>query len=94
MSDDLGLRGRAWLHMLSEGGRWSVREIAIDMGATVHLMHNELEKMYDAGSVARHERKDGVERLVTYSVSDQCHMPMRLTLADVRQALRTAGETV
>lgn len=94
MSEDLGLRARAWLHMLSEGGRWSTRELAMDLGASVHLMQNELLKMYDAGSVARHQKGTGEERVITYSVADACRFPMGLTLADVRKALRTAGETV
>lgn len=94
MNDDFGLRGRAWVHMLAEGGRWSARELAMDIGGPVQLMHNELAKMYDAGSVARHERHDGPERFVTYSVNDQCHMPIKLTLGAIRKALRTAGETV
>lgn len=94
MGIEEGLTKRAWLHMLAEGGRWSVRDLAMDMGATTGQMQTTLMRMYDLGSVRRHERQDGNDKAITYSVGEDCRLPSNMTLAEVRKALQAAGETV
>ena len=87
-----GLTKRIWLHLLSEGGRWSPREISMDLREPYEDVRKATASMYEAGSILRHEK--GQERSISYSVGDSCMFPKWMTLADVRKALRTAGETV
>jgi len=87
-----GLTKRIWLHLLSEGGRWSPREISMDLREPYEDVRKASARMYDTGSVLRHEK--GPERSISYSVGEACLTPKGVTLADVRKALRTAGETV
>lgn len=88
------LARRAWLHMLAEGGRWTPRELAMDMGATAANMTAVLGWMYDTGLTLRHEKREGVDRVYTFSVGNPCMLPRELSLQDVRAALQKAGETV
>ena len=87
------LARRAWLHMLAEGGRWTPRELAMDMGATATNMANVLAWMYDTGLALRHS-VIGRPTEPSYSVGDPSEFPRGLTLRDVRAALQKAGETV
>ena len=87
-----GLTKRIWLHLLSEGGRWSPREISMDLREPYEDVRKASARMYDTGSVLRHER--GEDRSISYSIGDTCRVPNGATLGDVRKALRTAGETV
>ena len=84
---------RAWLHMLAEGGRWTPREMAMDMGTTATNMANVLSWMYDTGLALRHS-VIGRPTEPSYSVGNPCMIPRELSLQDVRAALQKAGETV
>lgn len=87
-----GLTKRIWLFLLAEGGRWSPREISMDLREPYEDVRKAAARMYDTGSVLRHER--GEERSITYSVGEACRVTSDVTLAELRKALRTAGETV
>lgn len=94
MSMEEGLTKRCWLHMLAEGGRWSVRDLAMDMGVTAQNVQNTVTRMHDLGSIKRHEKTETSGKSITYSVAKDCRLPSNLTLQDLLTALHKAGETV
>ncbi len=88
------MTGKIWLHMLSEGGRWTIRELAMDLKLPYDKVKDSIMRMYDSGgSVLRHAKGED-ERAVSYSVGERCRLPMGVTLMEVRRALQSAGETV
>ncbi len=93
MSTEQALTARIFLHALTEGGRWSVREMAMDLRVDYQSAKDAMSSMSETGSLIRHEKSDEAKTL-TYSVTERCRLPSGLTLMEVTRALRKAGETV
>ena len=55
-----GLTKRIWLHLLSEGGRWSPREISMDLREPDGDVRKASARVHETGSILRHEK--GPER--------------------------------
>ena len=80
---------RAWLHMLAEGGRWTIRELAMDTRADYGSVNAALTSMHDAGSVERHA-KTGEAKAVQYSVTSRCCAPLGVTVDEFTLAAKKA----
>lgn len=81
-----GVTQRLWLFMLEQGGRWTVAELAEQMGQGATYMDRILWSMHDVGSVTKYRsgaRKNGV----AFGVSPRNSMPHGLKLQQVAQAL-------
>lgn len=91
MTED-GITKRLWLHMLAEGGRWTVRELAQDTKSDYSTVNGTLMRMYDAGgSVCRYVAEG---KSAEYGISEKCIVPKNITLAELRAAMQKAGEVV
>lgn len=80
---------RIWLHMLAEGGRWSVRELAMDTRLDYGSANSAATAMYDSGSVVRHE-KAGEAKTIQYSVTQSCYAPQGISVSEFVEAARKA----
>lgn len=80
---------KAWLHMLAEGGRWTIRELAMDTRSDYGSVNAALASMYDSGSVVRHE-KAGADKAVQYSVHGPCTAPLGVSVNEFVAAAKKA----
>lgn len=93
MSSEHGLTPRVWLHMLTEGGRWSLPELCMDLQCERAVMWPTLDSMVTRGSVKRQDPTEPSGKPVYY-VTHDCRPPVSITLRQIVEALRKAGETV
>jgi len=74
---------RVWLHLLAEGGRWSIAEISdathIDNGA----VNSGLYRMSLQGMVMQHPTNRGRAR-TEFGVTKACKIPLGVTLAELQ----------
>lgn len=86
MKRQTGITQRIWLFMLENGGRWTVAELAEQMGGVAcAYMDRIVWSMHDCGSVTKYrsgQRKNGT----AFGVSPRNRIPQGLSLADVMRA--------
>jgi hypothetical protein len=78
---DESLNKRAWLLMLTEGGRWSMAELA-DALRVQNSLSGRVWRMCQQGMIVRHEKGIGRSR-VGFSVTRDCRIPHGVTLEDL-----------
>lgn len=82
---DKGITCTVWLHMLREGGRWKVGELAQEVDRDQTELRGLLRSMNNSGHVARFE-KDGEAKWVQYGITAACKVPVGVTLAEMASA--------
>lgn len=77
---------KAWLHMLREGGLWTVPELVTVCGLQRDTFRNHLARWTEAGCA--------VKRGTKFGVTPACKIPHGITLAELQDALaaNAAGE--
>lgn len=80
MADRTGKHLLIWMHLVKEGGRWSVAEIAEAIRMKPVAVNNALYRMFEQQMVDRRQRKDGYER-VSFGVTVKCKIPLGVTLS-------------
>lgn len=78
--------GKVWLHMLSEGGRWTVGELTGVAGKDRGHLERILYSMVDHGHVIRYRaghRKNGA----AYGVDHSCRIPRDVPLREILKAV-------
>jgi hypothetical protein len=82
MSKSPSLTSRLWLFMLEHGGRWTVSELAEEVGETPERIDRVLWFMHTVGSVNKArsgQRKNGV----AFGVTPRNRIPNGVTVAAV-----------
>jgi hypothetical protein len=73
---------KLWLHMLTEGGRWTSAEAADFLCIDQWSARALLNAMVAAGSLKRFEPAEG-SRANSFGVTSECRVPMGVTLAEL-----------
>ena len=76
-----------WLHMLKEGGRWSARELADELGHDSDKVRNALVTLFQGDAVKRYS-VPGHFSASNYGVTDDCVAPKFVTIKELSEALR------
>lgn len=71
----------AWLLMLSEGGRWSSKEISTRLGKD---LHSHLYRMTEQGYVSRYPSSE--DEPVQFGVTNDCKVPLGVTVRELMEA--------
>lgn len=82
------LTKRIWLHMLAEGGRWTVSELAIDFGSDTRAVTSAIYNLKESGAVVRHEKSDAIR--LQFSVNAKCTAPLGVSVDDFTNAAKKA----
>lgn len=73
---------RAWLLMVTQGGRWSASEVQQELG---HDLHAHLQRMVESG----HAKKfpgGAKSNSVKFGVTTDCKVPIGVTLKELAKA--------
>ena len=89
-SGNEGFAPRAYLLMLSRGGRWNAQEVGNALGTDTDSAHWNLASMARAGQATRHAPGQGSAR-VQFSVNIDSTIPRGTKLRLVDAALKQAG---
>jgi predicted ArsR family transcriptional regulator len=82
LEDDGVPRTRAiWLLLLTEGGRWTVAEVANELGVDTNHVCQYVAQMAGRGFLRRFEGKK-----LQYAVDKTCRVPMFITMGDIMGA--------
>lgn len=84
MTVRIGNNKRMWLHLLAEGGRWSIAEIAEATHMNAGAVGSGLYRMTLQGMVTQHPTSRGRAR-TEFGVSLACKVPLGVTLAELQQ---------
>lgn len=71
----------AWLLMLTEGGRWSSKEISKKLGKD---LHSHLYRMTEQGYVLKYPSTE--DDPVQFGVTTDCKVPLGVTMRDIMEA--------
>lgn len=72
-----------WLTVLRGGGKWSVFEIAEELGGSSDMVCRYINQMSERGYMRRHK---ATGKRLEYSVDKTCKVPQFLTMGEIMEA--------
>lgn len=81
-----GLVKRIWLHIGSEGGWWTISEVADALGTSREAVNRTMHGMTTRQGLLCKSKRG---RLAAFGVTPECKIPNGLTLKDIASAKLT-----
>jgi hypothetical protein len=82
MAEKTGVTAETWLFLLREGGRWTAQAVRAQVSPHSIDMPSILQSLAKTGFVIKHP-KERIGAPVTFSVTLDCKVPLRVTLKDI-----------